>query len=101
MNEQTPAFNLLKTGTLIDFDISNQDVQTALDEENIFMKVDLQFKAEEEFRHVLALEPNHIDAMQSLAWVKLSLNNLDPVSAGADVLRDVDRICDRALQIEP
>jgi hypothetical protein len=47
-NEQPPEFKLLETGTLIDFDITSQDIQTALDEENVFVKVELQFTVEEE-----------------------------------------------------
>ena len=38
----------LETGTLIDFDIINQDIQLAPDKENVFVKVDLQIKAEED-----------------------------------------------------
>lgn len=48
MNEQSTEFKLLETGTLIDFEITKQEIQTALDEENVFVKVELQFKVEEE-----------------------------------------------------
>ncbi|MBL4680157.1 MAG: hypothetical protein JKY88_05470 [Pseudomonadales bacterium] len=48
MNESSPEFKLLETGTLIEFDIIGQDVQTAFDEENVFVKVELQFKVEDE-----------------------------------------------------
>ena len=48
MNEQSPELSLLETGTLIDFEITKEEIQTALDEENIAAKVELQFSAEED-----------------------------------------------------
>jgi len=48
MNEQSQEFKLLETGTLVDFEITSQDIQSALDEENVSVKVELQFKVEEE-----------------------------------------------------
>jgi hypothetical protein len=41
-------FKLLQTGTLIDFDVTNQEIQTTVDKENISVKVKLQFKPEED-----------------------------------------------------
>ena len=48
MTELSPEFKLLETGTLIDFEITSQEVQTAIDEENVSVKVELQFKPEDE-----------------------------------------------------
>ena len=58
-------------------------------------------EAEEEFNTVIVRDPNHADAMQSLAWVKLAHNSADPVNAGMETLREVDEICARALRIDP
>ena len=48
MTNRPPEYSLLETGTLIDFDIINKDIQIAPDKENVFVKVDLQIKAEED-----------------------------------------------------
>jgi hypothetical protein len=48
MTEEPPEFELLRTGTLIDFEITNKEVQLALDEENVFVKIELQLKSEED-----------------------------------------------------
>lgn len=48
MKEQSTELNLLETGTLIDFDITNQEIQTASDEENVSLKVKLQFIPEDD-----------------------------------------------------
>jgi len=48
MNQQSPEFKLLQTGTLVDFEITNKDIQLATDEENVHVRVGLQFSAEED-----------------------------------------------------
>ena len=47
-----PEFELLQTGTLIDFEVTNKEIQLALDGENVFVKVELQFKPEEDDEEV-------------------------------------------------
>lgn len=48
MTEQSPEFKLLQIGTLVDFEITNKDIQLATDEESVHVRVGLQFSVEED-----------------------------------------------------
>lgn len=48
MTEQQAALALIETGTLVDFEIADKEVKLAPDEENVYVKVNLQIIGDED-----------------------------------------------------